>query len=120
MCVDQNEIRRRDRQQQPQEEEITVNELLSAISETEYPQYVLDAVAKIQEWMNDTVTNQDDHEESDIFAAIFNDIFDDGADSIEGLFERLNEIEEFADVLPNSRKPDGKPDTIIITSSPPA
>ncbi len=120
MCVDQNEIRRMGRKQQPQQEdEITVNEFLSAISETEYPQYVLDAVEKIQDWMNDTITKPEDHDEADIFASIFGDMFDEGPDRIEGLFERLNEIEEFADVLPSSRMPDGKPDTIIISITPP-
>ena len=106
MCVDKNEI-------------TTVNELLSAVSETEYPQYVLSAIEKVQEWMNDSITSTEEAEDTDIFAAIFNDMFDDGMNGTAGLYEKLNEIEEFADVLPNMKKPDGKPDTIIISITPP-
>lgn len=106
MCVDKNEI-------------TTVNELLSAVSETEYPQYVLSAIEKVQEWMNDSITSTEESEDTDIFAAIFNDMFDDGMNGTAGLYEKLNEIEEFADVLPNMKKPDGKPDTIIISITPP-
>ena len=35
--------------------ELTVKDLLSAISETEYPQYVLEALSRIQRWMLDTL-----------------------------------------------------------------
>lgn len=117
MCIDQNGTQRR--RKQSNEDEITVNEFLSAISETEYPQYVLEAVEKIRDWMNDTITKPEDNDDIDIFASIFGDMFDEGPGRIEGLFERLNEIEEFADVLPNSKMPDGKPDTIIISITPP-
>ena len=35
--------------------ELTVKDLLSAISETEYPQYILEALSRIQRWMQDTL-----------------------------------------------------------------
>lgn len=119
MCIDQNGTQRRERERKQHEDDITVSEFLSAISETEYPQYVLDAIEKIREWMEDTIIKPDNFDESDIFAAIFGDALDDEPNGIGGLFERLNEIEEFADVLPNSKMPDGKPDTIIISITPP-
>ena len=101
-------------------ENVTVNELLSAISETEYPQYILDAIATVQEWMNDMTQKPDEPaDEQDIFASMFSSMFGDEDDGIGGLFERLKSIEAFADVVPNSRTPDGKPDTLIISIAPP-
>lgn len=122
MCVDQNEIRRKGKKQPAPHEDneiMTINELLSAVSETEYPQYVLEAIGKVRDWMNDSITKTEEPDDTDIFSAIFGDAFDDNINGVGGLLERLNEIEEFADVLPNSRKPDGKPDTIIISITPP-
>lgn len=105
----------------PDEKLTTVNELLSAISETEYPQYILDAVGKVQEWMHDMTSksNEAPSDESDIFASFLEEAFGEESFGIEGLFERLRSIEEFADVVPNPRAPDGKPDTLIISITPP-
>ena len=101
-------------------EGVTVNELLSAVSETAYPQYILEAISKVQEWMNDMTTrSQSPMEETDIFSSIFGPDFEDESSGIEGLFDRLNSIEEFADVVPSLEPPDGKPDTIIISLTPP-
>ncbi len=35
--------------------DMTVNDLISAISMTEYPQYILDALSRIQGWMRDSI-----------------------------------------------------------------
>ena len=57
-------------------ENITVNELLSAISETEYPQYILEAIGQIQEWMKDVTEKPDEPvDEEDIFSSIFGPMF---------------------------------------------
>ena len=105
----------------PDENLTTVNELLSAISETEYPQYILDAVGKVQEWMHDMTTKpeEDLSGEGDMFASFLGEAFGEESFGLEGLFERLRSIEEFADVVPNPRAPDGKPDTVIISITPP-
>ena len=101
-------------------ENVTVNELLSAISDTEYPQYILDAIGTVQEWMHDmTQKPEDPIDEQDIFSPLFGAMFEDEDDGIAGLFNRLKNIEAFADVVPNSRVPEGKPDTLIISISPP-
>lgn len=101
-------------------ENITVNELLSAIGETEYPQYILDAIATVQEWMHDmTEKPADPVDEQDIFSPLFGSMFDDEDDGIAGLFNRLKAIETFADVVPNQRMPEGKPDTLIISIASP-
>ena len=103
----------------PEENSPTVNELLSAISETEYPQYILDAVGKVQEWMHDMTKNPEDlMNDEDMFASFFGEEFVEETLGLEGLFERLKSIEEFADVVPNQRPSEGKPDTVIISITP--
>ena len=99
---------------------MTVNELLSAISDTEYPQYILDAVGTVQEWMRDMTERPEEppQDEDDIFAAIFGAANEEGY-GIEGLLDRLRSIETYADVVPNQRAPEGKPDTLIISITPP-
>ena len=107
------------KQQQP---EMMMSELLSAISETEYPAYILEAAKIVQEWMNDAV-NRNKHdaeaEPLDIFAEFFGQDLTDDTGSIEDLYSRLNSLEEFADVIPNSKKSGEKSDTIIISLAPP-
>ena len=101
---------------------ITVNELLSAISETEYPQYILDAVGKVQEWMKDvTERPEEPQDEDDMFASLFGGQFGEDDIGIEGLFDRLKSIriEDFADVVPNPKVPEGKPDALIISIAQP-
>ena len=110
-----------ERKKKPEAEspsEFTVNELLSAMSENEYPQYILDAVSRVQEWMND-VTENDNDSDDDIFSAIFGENYDDGNTGIEALIERLNDIGEYADIIPNTRTPEGKSDALIISITPP-
>ena len=115
MNTDESEQERRGRRKN-----VTVNELLSVISETEYPQYILDAIAKVQEWMHDMISKPEEpHDESDIFASIFGPGFGEEDSGIEGLFERLGSVEEFADVVPNLVPSKGKPDTLIISITPP-
>ena len=99
---------------------ITVNDFLSAISETEYPQYILEAIGQIQEWMKDVTEKPDEPvDEEDIFSSIFGPMFGGEDPEIAGLFDRLKSIENFADVIPNPNAPEGKPDTLIISLNPP-
>ncbi len=98
--------------------EFTINEILSAMSESEYPQYILDAVSRVQEWMND-VTENDNDSDDDIFSAIFGENYDEGNSGIEALIERLDDIGEYADIIPNARTPEGKSDALIISITPP-
>lgn len=128
MCTNQNEAHelntRNAKKKMPEKktEGMTVNELLSAISETEYPQYILEALANIRDWMNEAINKTDDEEGYDPLTAIFEHTFDfdeDDNGSIENLFERLYDVEKFADVLPNTKAPGGKADTLVINIAPP-
>lgn len=98
--------------------EITISEFLSAVSESEYPQYILDAISRVQEWMKD-MTDDNDDSEDDIFSAIFGENYEDGNPGIEALIERLDDLEEYADIIPNTRTPEGKSDAVIISITPP-
>ncbi len=98
--------------------EITISELLSGASEREYPQYILDAISHVQEWMND-MTGDNDRSDDDIFSAIFGENYDEGGAGIEALIERLDDLGEYADVIPNTKTPEGKSDAVIISITPP-
>ena len=116
MDTDEQETGRRGRRKPGN---VTANEFLSAISETEYPQYILEAIGKVQEWMQEMTEQPDEApDENDLFASIFGAAFAED-DTVSRLFEKLRTIEDFADVVPNSKAPDGKPDTIIINITPP-
>ena len=105
----------------PHQNEMTISELLSAISENEYPEYILDAVSKVQEWMSEMTEKNDDNDnrKNDMFASIFGDDFEDEPGGLELLFERLEGLGEYADVIPNSKAPDGKSDAVIVSIAPP-
>ncbi|MBQ9595791.1 MAG: hypothetical protein IJR35_08040 [Synergistaceae bacterium] len=101
---------------------ITVSQLLSAISNTEYPEHVLETVGRVREWMSDMISRQEDeqeHDESDIFDAIFGQLFEEEDNGIMNLFERLDDLREFADIIPGRQEPAGKPDTIVVSITPP-
>ncbi len=100
-------------------DKVTVNDLLAVINDTEYPQYILEAIAKVQEWMHDMTTKSSDDDDDDILSSIFGSALDDEDSGIEGLFDRLSTIEDFADIVPNLKSPAGKPDTVIISITPP-
>ena len=95
--------------------DLTINELLSAISETEYPQDILDALSRIQDWMNETISAHDPG--ADPLSALFD--YEEGEPNVESLFDRLERLEEYVDLIPNTRRPDGKPDVIIVSFTPP-
>lgn len=111
----------REEKNKPEQEngrEIMMSELLSAISESEYPQYILDAVATVQEWMYDMTENGNASDDADIFQSFAGENYEDGV-GIESLIERLDDISECADILPNSKAPEGMPDVIILSVAAP-
>lgn len=147
-------------------DEMTVNGFLNAISEIEYPQYLLDAVSTVQEWLRDLTVGVDDEIDNEIDNEneVDNEIeinneneFDDNDDEdvkigfededieveveLEGdpveflrkifddddfeeididekmteLFKKIDEIDDKVDVLPNTHKPVGNKDAIVIS-----
>jgi hypothetical protein len=97
------------------DKDLTVKELLSAISETEYPQYVLDAISRIQAWMLETVNAPADQGMDPVTA-----MFEDGGEmDMEKLFADLESLEQYVDLIPNTRRPEGKADVIVVSVNPP-
>ncbi|GHS87428.1 hypothetical protein AGMMS49957_07250 [Synergistales bacterium] len=112
---EKREDRRDDRKSLPSQE-ITVTELLTAISETEYPSYIIDAIAKIQTWLSDTVNAPSDKGMDPVTAMFENE----GNDmDLERLFADLESLEEYVDVIPNTKRPQGRPDAIVVSIDPP-
>ncbi len=95
--------------------DLTVRELLSAISETEYPQYILDAISKIQSWMLETV-NSPAEQGMDPVTAMFEDASEMDMDK---LFSSLESLEQYVDLIPNIRRPEGRADVIVVSVNPP-
>lgn len=94
-----------------------ISDLLNAISESEYPQYILDAITNVQEWMKEMIKPETENvDASDMFSAFFNE---DEEDSISRLIARLESVKEYADVMPGSEMPDGKADAVIVSITPP-
>ncbi|MCL2010104.1 MAG: hypothetical protein FWG71_06105 [Synergistaceae bacterium] len=91
--------------------DLTVNELLSVIEETEYPQYILDAISRIQAWMLDTVSAPADQGMDPVTA-----MFEDGGEiDIEKLFSDLECLEQYVDLIPNTRRPEGRADVLVVS-----
>ena len=99
--------------------DMTIGDLLSAISETEYPQYIIDALAHVQGWMRETV-NAPAEKGMDPFTALFEGGSDEEeeTDNIENLFERLEGLERYVDLIPNSHRPEGHEDVVIVSVMP--
>ena len=114
MCAE----RKKKKPESENQPEMMISELLSAVSESEYPQFILDAISRVQEWMQEVTENNEDSDD-DIFSAIFGEGYDDGDSGIGALIERLGDIGEYADVIPNSGTPEGKSDAVIISITPP-
>ena len=95
--------------------EMTIGDLLSAISETEYPEYILDALSQVQGWMKDTV-NAPAEKGMDPFTALFEGGGEEEEENgIENLFERLEGLEKYVDLIPNSHRPEGHEELVVIS-----
>ncbi len=125
MCMNKNEIQKPEQKEQKgksekksanKNSELMMSDLLSAISETEYPQYILEAVEIIRDWIHDAITKSEENnnDSKDIFAEFFGEL-DDEAGSIDELYSKLGSLEEFANIVPNSNKNNDKADTLIIS-----
>ncbi len=99
---------------------ITTQELLDAITETEYPDYVLEIVAIFREWMHDSIEAPDTvYNGQNVFDAMLSQFFDEEAVGVMNLYESLSKFEDIADLIPGHKKPEGKPDTIVVSVNPP-
>jgi hypothetical protein len=97
------------------ETDLTVKGLLDAITETEYPSYILEAISKIQAWMLDTVSAPAEQGMDPVTA-----MFEDGGEmDMEKLFGDLEGLEQYVDLIPNTRRPEGRADALVVSVNSP-
>jgi len=104
MSYDKNE-------QKHMEDELTIKKLLSIIAETEYPQYILEAISKVQAWMLEAMNSSSD-KGMDPVTAMFEDA---GEMDMEKLFSDLDSLEKYVDIIPNTRRPEGRADVLVVS-----
>ena len=97
--------------------DMTINDFINAISLTEYPQYILEALERIQGWLKETISAPAERG-LDSFSAMFEPPEEEGP-GIDGLFERLEGLEDHVDLIPNTRRPDGRADVVVVSLTPP-
>ncbi len=99
---------------------MTVNELLSAISKNEYPDYLIDAIERVRGWLVDSLGALCDGsgDALEALVTIFEHEFYGGGGTIEELFSRLEDLNEYVDIVPNLRSLGGKSDTLVINMIP--
>lgn len=99
-------------------DEIMISDIINAISESEYPDYIIEAVERVQDWMKEMIQPESEsNDEADIMRAFFQ--FDEEESGIVRLISSLESLKDYADIIPNSQKPEGKPDTVIVSITPP-
>ncbi len=116
MCEDKKTGNKKDK---IKKDRIMISDILNAISESEYPDYIIDAVERVQTWMKEMIRPEvERNDEVEMLRALFQ-FEDDEEDSLARLISSLESLKEYADVIPNSEKPEGKPDTLIVSITPP-
>ena len=93
----------------------TVGEILSAMSGSDYPQYILKIVSQVQQWMDESIRADNPSQDIDPVAALFENVMEmDG----EALFNSLEWVDEYADLLPNVKRPYGNEDVVALHVGP--
>lgn len=97
------------------EENWTVGEILSAMNGTECPGYILKIVSQLQQWMEESLLSENPDQSGDPLSALFENSME--IDS-ERLFSRLDWVDDYADLIPNLRRPSGHEDAVILNAGP--
>ena len=93
----------------------TVGEILSAMSGSEYPQYIVKIVNQVQQWMDESIRADNPEQDIDPVAALFENVMEmDG----EALLNSLEWVDEYADLLPNIKRPFGNEDVVALHIGP--
>jgi len=96
------------------EGEFTIGQFFEALSASEYPDYILELIEKLQDWMKEIFVVGNDQEKDkkmDPVTALFET---DPEPDMEELFSRIEWLEKYADVLPNIKRPVGREDVAVI------
>ncbi len=101
--------------EQKNDETWTVGEILSAMAGTEYPRYIQKIVSQLQQWMDESIAAEGAAHEGDPLEMLFENAVDgDG----EKLFSQLEWVDDYADLLPNFKKPVGREDAVVLNVGP--
>ncbi|MCL2767908.1 MAG: hypothetical protein FWE49_04210 [Synergistaceae bacterium] len=95
------------------EGDFTIGQFFEALSASEYPDYILELIEKVQDWMREifVVENDPEDKKTDPVAALFET---DPEPDMEELFSRIEWLEKYADVLPNVKRPIGREEVAVI------
>ena len=97
-------------------EQWTVRDVLVAMSGKGYPAYLLKFITDIQLWMEDILSGEECKEsERDILMPYLEEPFEVDMDN---LYSRLEWIDQFADLIPSTRKPSGHCDAVVLALGP--
>jgi hypothetical protein len=97
------------------EGDITVSQFFEALSASEYPDYILELIEKLQDWMKEIFIVENESEKLDQKIDPVTALFETDPElDMEELFSRIEWLEKYADVLPNIKRPEGKEDVAVI------
>lgn len=97
------------------EGDITVGQFFEALSATEYPDYIMELIEKLQDWMKEIFVVANDSEKAEKRIDPVTALFETDPElDMEDLFSRIQWVEKYADMLPNIKRPEGKEDVAVI------
>lgn len=89
---------------------LTVGQFFDALSAAEYPDYILELISKLQEWMAECIGGGEG-KKMDPVTAMFESEIDPDMDA---LFSSISWIEQYADLIPNNKRPEGREEVVIV------
>ncbi|GAB1400944.1 hypothetical protein MASR1M66_24000 [Aminivibrio sp.] len=93
----------------------TVGEILSAMAGSDYPKYILKIVSQLQQWMEEAIAADTSENGGDPLTALFENVLEmDG----ERLFAQLEWVDDYADLIPNLKRPAGHEDVVVVNAGP--
>ncbi len=93
----------------------TVGEILSAMAGSDYPKYILKIVSQLQQWMEEAIAADTSDSGGDPLTALFENVLElDG----ERLFTQLEWVDDYADLIPNLKRPSGHEDVVVVNAGP--
>lgn len=93
----------------------TVGEILSAMAGSDYPKYILKIVSQLQQWMEEAIAADTSENGGDPLTALFENVLEmDG----ERLFTQLEWVDDYADLIPNLKRPAGHEDVVVVNAGP--
>jgi hypothetical protein len=97
------------------DEEWTIEKVLKAMEGPAYPDFLLELVAQVQEWMESTLSGEGIAPGDEAFYSYGDRIFQGDMDGLAG---RLEWLESKADLLPSAEGPQGRDEAVVLCLGP--